>query len=97
MDTPVTRLRLRVSPGAGRSAVVGRHGPAWKVRVAAAPERGRANDALVELLAETLALPRPNVRLVSGLGARDKIVELSGIDAEETECRLAAAGGKETG
>lgn len=97
MDTPVTRLRLRVSPGAGRSAVVGRHGAAWKLRVAAPPERGKANDAVVDLLAATLALPRPNVRLVSGLGARDKIVELAGIDAGETDRRLAAAGGKETG
>jgi uncharacterized protein YggU (UPF0235/DUF167 family) len=97
VDTPVTRLRLRVSPGAGRSAVVGRHGAAWKVRVAAAPERGKANDAVVELLAATLALPRPSVRLVSGLGTRDKIVELAGIDADETDRRLAAAGGKETG
>lgn len=97
MDIPVTRLRLRVSPGAGRSAVVGRHGAAWKLRVAAPPERGKANDAVVDLLAATLALPRPSVRLVSGLGARDKIVELAGIDADETDRRLTAAGDKETG
>ena len=48
---PVTRLRLRVSPGAGRSEIVGRHGDAWRVRVAAAPERGKANASVVELLA----------------------------------------------
>ena len=93
-----TRLRLRVSPGAARAAVVGRHGDAWKVRVSAAPpERGRANEAVLELLAETLALPRSSVTLVSGGGSRDKIVELAGIEPEEIERRLATAGGQETG
>lgn len=96
MSVPVTRLRLRVSPGAARSAVVGRHGEGWKVRVAAAPERGRANDELVELLSETLALPRSSVRVVSGSASRDKIVELTGVSPADTDDRLLRAGGKES-
>jgi hypothetical protein len=92
----VTRIRLRVSPGAGRSAVVGRYGDAWKVRVAAAPERGRANEAVLRLLSETLGVPPPNITLVSGLAGRDKIVELAGMDPEEIDRRLASAGGKES-
>ena len=86
-----TRLHLRVSPGAGRSAVVGRHGDAWKLRVAAAPERGRANASVVELLAASLDLRRPDVRIVSGAGSRDKVVELVGLTLDEAERRLAAA------
>ncbi|MGZ8715706.1 MAG: DUF167 domain-containing protein, partial [Gaiellaceae bacterium] len=73
-----TRVRLRVSPGAGRAQIVGRHGDAWKVRVTAAPEQGRANEAVLRLLAEVLAVPRNTLALVSGYGARDKIVELTG-------------------
>jgi uncharacterized protein len=92
-----TRLQLRVAPGASRPGVVGRHGDAWKVRVAAAPERGKANDAVLDLLAQTLSLPRSSVTLVSGAGSRDKIVELAGIEPDEIERRLAAAGGQETG
>lgn len=92
MDVPTARLRLRVAPGARRSAVVGRHGESWKVSVAAAPERGRANDALVDLLAATLGLARPDVRVVSGGAARDKVVEVTGLSVEEAESRLAAAG-----
>jgi uncharacterized protein (TIGR00251 family) len=95
-EAPTTRLRLRVAPGAARAAVVGRHGDAWKVRVAAAPERGRANEAVLELLADTLELPRRSVSLVSGGASRDKIVELAGIGPEETDRRLAGAGGEET-
>jgi uncharacterized protein len=96
VSSETTRLRLRVSPGAGRSAVVGRHGDAWKVRVTEAPERGRANDAVLRLLAETLALPRTALTLVSGHGAREKIVELTGMGPALTERRLtsAVAGGR---
>jgi len=95
MDGASTRLRLRVSPGADRPAVVGRYGEAWKVRVAAPAEGGRANDAVVRLLAETLSVPRDAVKLVSGQSARDKIVELAGIDGNLAERRLTSAVGKE--
>ena len=95
MDAVSTRLRLRVSPGANRAVVVGRYGQAWKVRVAAPPEGGRANDALLRLLAETLSVPRDAVKLVSGHAARDKVVELAGIDETLVERRLSSAAGKE--
>jgi uncharacterized protein (TIGR00251 family) len=95
MEAVSTRLRLRVSPGAARAAVVGRHGEGWKVRVPAQPEGGRANEAVVRLLAETLALPRDAVTLVSGHGGRDKIVELAGIEPAQIERRLTSAATKE--
>ena len=95
--TPTTRLRLRVAPGASRApGIVGRYGDAWKVRVGAAPERGKANEAVLALLAETLAVPRSSVTIVSGGGSRDKIVELAGIEPDEIERRIAIAGGQET-
>jgi uncharacterized protein YggU (UPF0235/DUF167 family) len=90
-----TRLRLRVVPGAERDTVVGRYGDGWKVRVAAAPERGAANRALVRLLADALSLPERSVAVVSGHAARDKIVELRGIAPPETDGRLSAAERKE--
>ena len=91
MATASTRVKLRVSPGAGRAAVVGRHGDAWKVRVTEAPERGRANEAVVRLIAEALAVPRSAVTLVSGHGGREKIVELAGLGPGLIERRLASA------
>jgi hypothetical protein len=91
MTAASTRLRLRVSPGAGRAAIVGRHGDAWKVRVTDAPERGRANDAVLRLLASVLAVPRDAVSLVSGHSGRDKIVELTGLGPALIERRLASA------
>lgn len=73
--------------------MVGRHGAAWKVRVAAAPEDGKANDALVRLLAETLGVASRDVEIVSGLSSRDKIVALTALDPDETERLLSAASG----
>ena len=96
MQTDVTRVRLRVAPGSTRSSVVGRYGDAWKVRVAAAPERGRANDAVVELLSETLGVPRGDVTIVAGTTARDKVAALRGLSPAEAVRRLEAAAGEKT-
>jgi uncharacterized protein len=85
---PSTRLRLRVSPGARRTEIAGRHGAGWKVRVAAPPEGGRANEAVLSLLAERLELPRRAVSIVSGHGGREKVVRLDGIAQADSERRL---------
>jgi len=76
-------LHVHVQPGAGRSAVVGRHGTALKVRVAAPPVGGRANVACAELLAEEFGLETAQVALVGGDTSRSKTFTLSGLDVEE--------------
>ena len=82
---PVARVRVRVSAGAGRAEIVGRLGERWKVRVAATAERGRANEALLDLLARTLAVSRGRVRLVAGAAARDKVIEIAGMTAGDVD------------
>jgi uncharacterized protein (TIGR00251 family) len=84
-------LHVHVQPGAGRSAVVGRHGDALKVRVAAPPVDGRANEATRLLLAEALGLASGDVELASGESSRAKRFRLRGLDAEEAERRLRVA------
>ena len=91
MGAPSTRLRVRVSPGARRVGVSGRVGELWKLRVTAPAEGGRANEAVVRLLAETVGVPRRSVTLVSGHGAREKVVELEGVEPAEVERRLEGA------
>lgn len=86
-----TRIALRVAPGASHAKVVGRHGTAWKLRVTAPPEDGKANDAVVRLLAQTLGVPKGDVTIVSGLGTRDKVVSLAGLRPDEVERRLNAS------
>ena len=82
------RINVTVSPLAGRSELVGRHGDGWRARVAAAPERGRANDALCALLAGLLQVPRGSVHVVGGQTGRRKVVEVDDLDSAEIERRL---------
>ena len=88
-EPTTTRLRLRVSPGARRTELAGRYADGWKLRVTAAPERGRANEAVIGFLARRLGIDRADVSLVSGHAARDKVVELRGVGRTEAERRLA--------
>jgi uncharacterized protein (TIGR00251 family) len=84
-------LHVHVQPGAGRSAVVGRHGDALKVRVAAPPVEGRANEATRALLAEALGLASGDVELTGGDSSRAKRFRLRGVDPEDAERRLRVA------
>jgi uncharacterized protein (TIGR00251 family) len=84
-------LRVHVQPGAGRTAVVGRHGDALKLRVGAPPEGGRANDAVAALLATTFGVPAATVRLESGATSRTKRYRIGPVDLTETRRLLTEA------
>lgn len=73
------RFRVHVQPRASRSEVTGVREGALRVRLQAPPVEGAANDALVELLAERLEVPRRDVRIVAGASARSKLVDVEGI------------------
>jgi uncharacterized protein len=74
------RLHLKVVPKASRDRVVGWVGDRLKVQVTAAPERGRANDAVVEVLAAALGVSRSLIRITAGETSPLKTVE---VDADE--------------
>lgn len=84
-------LRLAVQPGAGRSIVTGRRGDALAVRVAPPPLDGRANAAVVELVAELFGVSRSDVDFVSGERSRQKRVRVRGVGAERARHVLDAA------
>jgi uncharacterized protein (TIGR00251 family) len=86
-------LRVHVQPGTGRSAMVGKHGNALKVRVAAPPVEGRANEALLALVASTLGVKSDQVTLLSGDASRAKRVRITGVDPDEASHLLEDAVG----
>jgi len=73
------RLRLRVAPKAARARIMGEHGGALKLAVTEAPERGKANAAVIELLSRELRVSKREIAIVSGETAQDKVVEISGV------------------
>ena len=75
-------LTLHVQPGAKRSEIAGLHGAALKIRLAAPPVEGRANEALQKFIAELFAVPRRQVELKQGIHSRYKVVAISGSKVE---------------
>ncbi|MBP5996824.1 MAG: YggU family protein [Azonexus sp.] len=83
-------LTLHIQPGAKKTETAGLHGEALKIRLAAPPVDGKANEALLRFVAETLGLPKSAVSLKSGQTSRRKVLEISGATSE-TVARLAQA------
>ena len=81
-------IDIRVIPRAPRTRVDGTRGGAILIRLAAPPVDGAANDALVAFLSQALALPRRNIRIVSGEKSRDKRVQIDGLDEASARARL---------
>jgi uncharacterized protein (TIGR00251 family) len=69
-------LTLHIQPGAKKTEFAGLHGDALKIRLAAPPVDGKANEALVKFVAETLGIARSEVTIKSGHTSRRKVVEI---------------------
>jgi uncharacterized protein (TIGR00251 family) len=85
-------LRVRLTPRAARSQIDGWDGDLLRVRVAAPPVEGKANDALLRLLAKALDVPPSRLRLVKGRTSREKVIAVEGVSGEDVRARL--GGGK---
>jgi uncharacterized protein (TIGR00251 family) len=81
-------LRLKVLPRASRTEVVDIQGDLLRIRLAAPPVDGAANDALVRFLAERVSVPKSAVQIVSGRSGRTKVVIISGAKLEQIRSSL---------
>jgi len=84
----MARITVKVHPRAKRTAVAGRLGEAYKLDLTAPPVEGKANDECIRYLAEVAGVSRSQVRIVTGLTSRTKVVEIEGVTQEELEARL---------
>lgn len=85
------RVNVYVQPRASKSEVVGPHGDAFKIRLAAPPVEGEANEELIRFLAKLLRTAASNVSIVSGASNRRKVVEISDVTVEQVQKALAGA------
>ena len=82
------KLRIKVVPKSSRNGVAGWMGDVLKVCVTAAPERGKANLAVQEVLAEALALPKEKIQVIAGRTSPQKIIKIDGVTEPELHKRL---------
>ncbi|MDP2134447.1 MAG: DUF167 family protein [Sulfuritalea sp.] len=87
-DAKGVTLRLHIQPGAKTTEVVGLHGEALKIRLAAAPVDGKANACLLAFLAERLGVDKAAVSLLSGDSSRAKRVRITDVEPALVESRL---------
>ena len=74
-------LTLHIQPGAKKTEFAGLHGDALKIRLAAPPVDGKANEALIRFIADQLGLAKSAVNLKSGQTSRRKVLEVTGATA----------------
>lgn len=84
---------VRVQPRASRSGVVGELDGALKIRLAAPPVDGEANEELIRFLAKLFGAPRQRVSILSGQTSKNKLIRIGGLTAGEGERILQAATG----
>lgn len=82
------RIQIRAQPRASRTEITGLYGEAVRVRVAAPPVDGAANDELLRFLADRLGTSRRNLALARGVAGRTKLVDVTGIAADDARRRL---------
>ncbi len=85
-------IHVKVVPGSSRDQIVGRLGDALKIKVAAPPEGGKANEAVCSLLAQALGLSRGQVRIAAGHSRPLKRLEISGVSPQKLAQWLAQIG-----
>ena len=81
-------LKIKVQPKSSRNQVDGYKEGVLRLRVTAPPEAGKANAAVISLLAQTLGIPKNHVRIVRGHASREKLVEVESLTPGEIERRL---------
>ena len=87
----VVTFNVRVQPRASKSVVAGELDGVLKIRLAAAPVEGLANEELIRLLAELFDAPRQRIAILSGQASKNKVVSISGISVDEASRVLAEA------
>jgi len=83
-----SRLTVKVIPGAAQTRIAGLLGDALKIRVQAPPEKGKANSAVIEVLARFLGVSAHQVTICSGATSQTKVVEIQGLSSAELASKL---------
>ncbi len=81
-------LPVRVQPGAGRNELVGSSGGVLHLKIAAPPEKGKANRELIAFLSRELGIKKSSISIVKGITGRNKLIAIEGLNSDEINKRL---------
>ena len=82
------KISIKVQPNSNRNEVVGVVNGVWKIKIAAPPDKGKANKELVDFLSELLDIKKDRINILRGQTSHNKIVEIEGLSAESLSARM---------
>jgi uncharacterized protein len=91
MSDRQTKISIKVQPNAGRDEVIGLANSVWRLKIAAPPDKGKANKELIEFLSEILVLKKDRIVIIKGQTSHNKLVAIEGLTQTEVEARLSKA------
>src|SRR5580704_5148158 len=83
---------IKVHPRANKNAITGEVGDALKLALTAPPVDGKANEACIKFFANLLKVPRPSITIAAGQSSRNKVIQVTGLTAQQFRARLRRAG-----
>ena len=89
MNNSNTRLAVKITPNAGRNEIAGFKEGTLHVKIAAPPEKGKANKELVDFLSERLGVKKSTILIIKGQTSRNKVISVENLNSEEITKRLA--------
>ena len=87
-DQTKTVIKVKILPKSSKNQIVGREGDLFKVKVVAPPIEGKANKALVDLLARKLRVPKGAIEIISGKSSKLKLIRIDGLSREDVDRAL---------
>jgi len=88
MSNKLTRISIKVQPNAGRNQVVDFNNDIWKIKIAAPPDKGKANKEIIEFISDILGLRKDNITILKGETSHNKLIAITGINEEEVKAKL---------
>jgi uncharacterized protein (TIGR00251 family) len=84
-----TRIAVKVQPNSGRNEIIGLTEGVWRIKIAATPDKGKANKRLIEFLSDILGIKKDCLEILKGQTSHNKIILVAGLSLEEVNQHLA--------
>jgi uncharacterized protein (TIGR00251 family) len=88
MSNSIYKIAVKVQPNAGKNEIMGFSNDVWRIKVAAPPDKGKANKELIEYLSEVLGLKKDQLTILKGLTSHNKLIAVEGMSHELVIARL---------